>query len=93
MGYKKQVPMDDNFQEMLVYAVRYALGRRTYAVSSMVNYILPMIPSMDSKYIKIMYEDIGSRRVIGYGDEFNEREWLKLLGRLLDEREKRFREL
>lgn len=37
MYRQKTVPIDDDFQEMLVSAERYALGRMTYIVSLTVD--------------------------------------------------------
>lgn len=47
MNKIKTVEMDENFQEILVSAVRYALGRMTYIVGFTVDYISPLIKSLD----------------------------------------------
>lgn len=89
MNKIKTVEMDENFQEMLVSAERYALGRMTYIVSLTVDYISPLIKSLDMKYINIMIDDIDRQRE--YGMDMDKDEWMKLLGRLRAERERRFK--
>lgn len=85
----KSVPMDDDFQEMLVSAERYALGRMTYIVSFTVDYISPLIKSLDMKYINIMIDDIVSHSDLGYGMDMDKADWMRLLDRLCAERGKR----
>ena len=53
-----QVPMDDDFQQMLVSALRYALTRNSYIVGLTIEYIERKIPLMDKKYLSIMSRDI-----------------------------------
>lgn len=89
MNKIKTVEMDENFQEILVSAVRYALGRMTYIVGLTVDYISPLIKSLDMKYINIMIDDIDRQRE--YGMDMDKDEWMKLLGRLRAERERRFK--
>lgn len=89
MNKIKTVEMDENFQEILVSAVRYALGRMTYIVGLTVDYIMPMIRNLDLKYINIMINDIDGQRE--YGMDMDKDEWMKLLGRLRAERERRFK--
>ncbi|AXB82317.1 hypothetical protein ACG98G_03175 [Megasphaera hexanoica] len=54
-----QVPMDDDFQLMLVSALRYALTRNSYIVGLTIEYIEWKMPLMDKKYLAIMSRDIG----------------------------------
>ena len=54
-----QVPMDDDFQLMLVSALRYALTRNSCIVELTIEYIERKIPLMDKKYLSIMSRDIG----------------------------------
>lgn len=87
MGKIKTVEMDENFQEMLVSAVRYALGRMTYIVGLTVDYIMPMIPDLETKYINIMIDDIDRQRE--YGMEMDRKDWMRLLAGLKAERDRR----
>ena len=43
------VPVDDMFCEMMNWAARYAIGRRTYAASDTANYILRLVDCLDDK--------------------------------------------
>lgn len=91
MNKIKTVEMDKNFQEILVSAVRYALGRMTYIVGLTVDYISPLIKSLDMKYINIMIDDITGHSDLGYGMDMDEEEWGRLLSRLRAERERRLK--
>lgn len=53
-----QVPIDDDFQQMMVSALRYALTRNSYIVGMTIEYIKWKIPLMDKKYLAIMSRDI-----------------------------------
>ena len=53
-----QVPIDDDFQQMMVSALRYALGRQSYIVGLTIEYQEWKIPLMDKKYLAIMSRDI-----------------------------------
>lgn len=53
-----QVPIDDDFQQMMVSALRYALGRQSYIVGLTIEYIEWKMPLMDKKYLSIMSRDI-----------------------------------
>lgn len=89
MNKIKTVEMDENFQEILVSAVRYALGRMTYIVGLTVDYISPLIKSLDMKYINIMIDDITGHSDLGYGMDMDEEEWGRLLSQLRAEKERR----
>lgn len=53
-----QVPIDDDFQQMMVSALRYALCRQSYIVGLTIEYLEWKIPLMDKKYLAIMSRDI-----------------------------------
>lgn len=53
-----QVPMDDDFQQMMVSALRYALCRQSCIVDLTIEYLERKIPLMDKKYLAIMSRDI-----------------------------------
>ena len=53
-----QVLIDANFQQMMVSALRYALGRQSYIVGLTIEYLEWKIPLMDKKYLAIMSRDI-----------------------------------
>lgn len=72
------IPVDENLGEMLTWAVRYSLGRRTYAVSDTCNFVLPLIPYLDERTVCCMQRDIIERKRLGYGDDCDETDWMKL---------------
>lgn len=53
-----QVPIDDDFQQMMVSALRYALGRQSCIVDLTIEYLKWKILLMDKKYLAIMSRDI-----------------------------------
>lgn len=93
MNKIKTVEMDENFQEMLVSAVRYALGRMTYIVGLTVDYIMPMIQNLKTKYINIMIDDITYQgEYYGYRMEMDRKDWMRLLAGLKAERDRRLKD-
>lgn len=73
------VPCDERFSEMMVSAVRYALGRRTYIVWDTVNYIKHVLPYLQRNDINVIYTDIieaESEKCLG--DECDVKDWLAL---------------
>ena len=69
---------DDRFGEMLNYAVRYALGRQSYAPHDVVNYITPLLPRLSHRTLFVMAKDI--EETDSYGDErIDKPMWLKFL--------------
>lgn len=93
MYRQKTVPIDDDFQEMLVSAERYALGRMTYIVGLTVDYIMPMIQNLKTKYINIMIDGITYQgEYYGYGMEMDRKDWMRLLAGLKAERDRRLKD-
>ena len=64
---------------MLVSAVRYALGRRTYIVEWTCNFIKNNIHLLTDKDIQIIIQDIERQKEYGYGNECDKKIWLSLL--------------
>lgn len=81
----KTVPVNDNLGEMLNWAVRYALGRRTYAVMDTCNYIKPLIEDLNDRTLYCMSRDIKEQEKKGYGDQCDIDNWLELLGLVNEE--------
>jgi hypothetical protein len=67
-----------NDEHIYICAVRYALGRRTYIVGFVVNYMLEKVPQLSKRCIEIMMEDILNQEPYGYGDECDRECWVKL---------------
>lgn len=70
------------YEHMLISAVRYALGRRTYIVELTVNYVIEELPRLSDSCKKIMLDDITEQEQFGYGDECDKRDWMRLLDAL-----------
>lgn len=81
------VPVDDMFCEMMNWAARYAIGRRTYAASDTARYLLKLVDKLDMKTLRCLRQDIEAASSLG--DECDEKEWLKLLEAVKEELERR----
>lgn len=67
--------IDADFMSVLVCAVRYCLGRRTYMPSLVTGWIMKNC-KLDEKTIKIMLEDIDSQQArFGLGDPCDYATW------------------
>ena len=73
--------MISDYEHMLISALRYALGRRTYIVEITVNYIIKEIPKLSDKCKAIMVHDI-EHPLGSYGDECDKADWMRLLAEL-----------
>ena len=62
---------------LLVSAVRYALGRRTYIVSWTCTIIKENLYLLTKKDKQVMIRDI--KNVVNYLDDIEEKEWFDLL--------------
>lgn len=74
------------YEHMLISAVRYALGRRTYIVGLTVNYVIKELPRLSDSCKKIMLDDITEQERFGYGDACDKRDWMRLLDALRGEK-------
>lgn len=73
------IPVDDNLGEMLTWAVRYSLGRRTYAVSDTCRFVTTLIPYLDERTVCCIHRDIVDQNLMGgYGDSCDEADWMRL---------------
>ena len=73
--------MISDYEHMLISALRYALGRRTYIVETTVNYIIKELPKLSERCKQIMIYDI-EHPLGGYGDECDRVDWMRLLEEL-----------
>ena len=71
-----------DYEQIIISAERYALGRMTYIVEITVNYILQEIEDdkLSDHCLDVIAEDIRSAR--SYGMECDKKLWLKLLDRI-----------
>ena len=58
---------DDNFGAVLNWAVRYCLGRMSYAPSMTIEFITPLLPYLSNKTIKVFDQDIEDQKKIWAG--------------------------
>ena len=70
---------DEDFGTILVCAVRYALGRRTYMPSLVTEWIMSSCHlALDKKTLGVMLRDVeeqGKRGPEAYGDSWDETTW------------------
>lgn len=71
-----------NYEQMIISAERYALGRMTYIVEITVNYILQEIEEdkLSDSCLDIIREDISTTKNLGVNRD--KELWLKLLDRI-----------
>ena len=74
-----------DYEQILVSALRYALGRRTYIVGFTVGYIIAELPKLSEYCKNIMIRDIEEQECFGYGDEGDKQDWMRLLRMLKEE--------
>ena len=58
---------DDDFTCLIMAAVRYCMGRRTYMPSLVTSYIKPILPKVSNKLLFLLERDI--REQGKYGDD------------------------
>lgn len=80
--------MITDYEHMLISALRYALGRRTYIVSMAVEYIENELPKLANHCKDIMIKDIEEQEEFGYGAECDKEDWMWLLKRLKEQKGK-----
>lgn len=83
---------DENFGSILICAVRYAMGRKTYMPSVVVDFIKPFVRNLDSKTLTVIADDIKSADDENrLGDPtIDAPVWRSLRGACLDELQKRY---
>ena len=71
-----------DYEQIVISAERYALGRMTYIVSLTVDYILQEIEhdKLSDRCLDIIAEDI--RQAKNLGMDCDKEQWLKLLDRI-----------
>ena len=82
-------------EQMLISAVRYALGRQSYITGVTCDFVRSIAPKLSDKCLNIMSKDIMDELVryhkmkLYCGMEMDDRAWQYLLDFLRDERNKR----
>ena len=75
--------MITDYEQILISALRYALGRRTYIVGMTAEYIENELPKLSDQCKAIMIEDIERQEQLG--NECDREDWMQLLEKLKHE--------
>ena len=78
------------FQQFIIYAERYAIGRMTYVPSAVNDIILKYLPFITNNTLGVLIQDIeleADRDMLGM--DFDKKMWLALLDTLKNERDRR----
>ena len=78
------------FQQFIIYAERYAIGRMTYVPSEVNQIIRKYLPRISSNTLGVLIQDIeleADRDMLGM--DFDKKMWLALLDTLKNERDRR----
>ena len=81
---------DDEFQQFIIYAERYAIGRMTYVLIEVNQIIRKYLPRISSNTLGVLIQDIeleADRDMLGM--DFDKKMWLALLNTLKNERDRR----
>lgn len=80
-----------DFELILMCALRYALGRRTYIVGVVADYITKELPNLSNACISNIIKDIDESRTNFFGDSdaCDKESWTHLWAATILEREKR----
>lgn len=57
---EKMIPLDRELEHMLISAVRYAIGRKTYIVNDTILFVNQLMPSLSNWCKRSMLNDIKS---------------------------------
>lgn len=86
------IEINKNFETILICAVRYAIGRRTYIPSLVIDYITPLLPYLSEDVLKLIADEIIEHYTYegALGDEkIDKPYWIDFKGKILLEMEKR----
>lgn len=91
VGEDERVLIDYEFEQILISAERYALGRRTGIVSLTIRYIMLLLPRLTDGTLNIILRDMDEQERLGksFGMDFDEAEWKRLRKAIKKEMEKR----
>ena len=86
------VEINKDFEAILICAVRYAIGRRTYIPSLVIDYITPLLSHLSYNTLGLIANDITEygKYYGGLGDDKIDRPyWLNFKRKILAEMERR----
>ena len=65
------IEIDKTFESILICAVRYAIGRKTYIPSMVIDYITPLLPYLSDNALRLIANEITEHGAYegGLGDE------------------------
>lgn len=77
----KPPALDEDFETILICAVRYACGRRTYVPSTVIKFIAPLLPQLSERTLAVIERDIAEAgKFGGWGDEYIDKPlWMEFL--------------
>ena len=89
--------LNQDLEQMLISAERYAVGRRTYMVGATVDYITPLLPVLSDWCLSILQNDLERERDLmmrvpgsePFGDKIDCDKWLGFMNDLSAEIKKR----
>ena len=79
------VEINKDFESILVCAVRYAIGRKSYMPSMVIDYITPLLPYLSEDVLKLIANEITEHEAYegGLGDEkIDKPYWLDFLRKI-----------
>lgn len=79
------IEIDKNFETILLCAVRYAIGRKSYMPSMVIDYITPLLPYLSEDVLKLIVNEVIERYTFegALGDEMIDRPyWEQFLLRI-----------
>jgi hypothetical protein len=82
------IEIDDTFETILVCAVRYALGRRTYMPHLVMGYITPLLPELSMRTLSVMEKDVMFEGDLG-DEQIDKPSWMQFLKDIQKELKKR----
>ena len=94
VSVSKPIPIDikdKDFGALLICAVRYCLGRRTYMPGLIIDYITPLLPRISDNTLRCMEADLSQPDLYGgFGDEkIDEPIWIKFRCNIQEEIQRR----
>lgn len=95
LGKLYHVPITRDFEQMLISAERYAVGRRTYIVGTTTEYIIKLLPYLSDWCLCILYTDLEmefelcNRMSRTIGDHCDHQHWVQFFLAVRNEQESR----
>lgn len=80
-----------DFASVCIFAMRYAMGRKTYAPSTVIRFIIRNFDNVELLDLKVMLKDIEEYELSygSFGDECDNRDWQAFKKKLSEEISKR----